>query len=337
MAEQSHENLARILSGITLPQIVKLNQFQKGGNFSTFCDRFIDYADTAKLEHANLHFFLLQNVDDETYSILKKVELTSEEKSDAESICKRYKEEYYGEETIVFKNQLLDCVQNENEDISAYVFRLRETAAIAYIDKKQGEENCLLAMLRGLRNMEIRRKLNEASIRSFTEAVVLAKRLEGVERMFKTDREPSHVMRQSAIADNRHEQAVPGPRKIPASSRNSTENSCNSCNSSRLEQRMGSRGRPHERRIRETEFVRFGRRDDRNLTCWACKRVGHRKSRCRLRRSMWSSNNHGYPRNYFGQSDNFERNQENWGVVVPLRGVAIGIPIVGGSGLQHHG
>ena len=145
MAEQSHENLARILSGITLPQIVKLNQFQKGGNFSTFCDRFIDYADTAKLEHANLHFFLLQNVDDETYSILKKVELTSEEKSDAESICKRYKEEYYGEETIVFKNQLLDCVQNENEDISAYVFRLRETAAIAYIDKKQGEENRLLA------------------------------------------------------------------------------------------------------------------------------------------------------------------------------------------------
>ena len=202
MAEQSHENLARILSGITLPQIVKLNQFQKGGNFSTFCDRFIDYADTAKLEHANLHFFLLQNVDDETYSILKKVELTSEEKSDAESICKRYKEEYYGEETIVFKNQLLDCVQNENEDISAYVFRLRETAAIAYIDKKQGSENCLLAMLRGVRSVELRRKLNEASLRSFTEAVILAKRLEGVERMFKADREPSQVMRQSA--DNRH-------------------------------------------------------------------------------------------------------------------------------------
>ena len=332
MAEQSHENLARILSGITLPQIVKLNQFQKGGNFSTFCDRFIDYADTAKLEHANLHFFLLQNVDDETYSILKKVELTSEEKSDAESICKRYKEEYYGEETIVFKNQLLDCVQNENEDISAYVFRLRETAAIAYIDKKQGEENCLLAMLRGVRSVELRRKLNEASLRSFTEAVILAKRLEGVERMFKADREPSQVMRQSAIADNRHEEAAPRPIQLPASSRNSTKNSSSSSES---KQRLEYRGRPRKRRRRETEFVRFGRRDDRNLTCWVCKRVGHRKAQCRLRRSMRTSNSHGHRKNYFGQSGTFERNQENWRVVVPLRRVANGIPIVEGSGLHH--
>lgn len=332
MAEQSHENLARILSGIAVPQIVKLKQFQKGDNFATFCDRFVEYADTAKIKHANLHFFLLQNVDDETYSILKKVELTSEEKSDAESVCRRYKEEYYGEETIVFKNQLLDCVQNHTEDISAYVFKLRETAAIAYVDKKQGEENCLLAMLRGVRSVELRRKLNEASLRSFTEAVVLAKRLEGVERMFMVDREPSHVMRQSAIADNRHENAAPGPIHLPASSRNSTNNFSHS---SRSTYRLESRGRPRERRRRETKFVRFGRRDDRNLTCWTCKRVGHRKAMCRLRRSMWSSNSHGYRRNYFSQSGTFEQNQENWGVVVPLRRVANGIPIVEGSGLHH--
>ena len=66
---------------------------------------------------------------------------------------------------------------------------MRELASIAYTDKRMAEENCLLAFLRGVSNMEMRVKLNEAVITDFDDAVKLAKKIERVERTLKSNLE----------------------------------------------------------------------------------------------------------------------------------------------------
>ncbi len=166
-----------------LSQVTKLRKFTKGENFSIFCDRFMEFVKIANIKNPNLHMFLLQNLDDHTYSLLHGIELSKREKSTPELFCNFYKAAIYGDEAIALKNDLISCRQKDKEEIEEYAFRLREKSNIAYLDKKIGEENCLLAFLRGVKSKNIKQKLNEASFETFQEAVRQAKKIEGVEKM----------------------------------------------------------------------------------------------------------------------------------------------------------
>ena len=82
-----------------------------------------------------------------------------------------------GAEKVPWKNELLECKQSISEDITSFFHHLREKAAIAFSTVESKDENCLLALMRGLRDGEIRRKLDESSVTSFSEALILAKKL----------------------------------------------------------------------------------------------------------------------------------------------------------------
>ena len=105
--------------------------------------------------------------------------------------CKSYKAAIYGDEAIALKNDLMSCKQEDGEKIEEFAFRLREKANIAYLDKKVGEENCLLAFLRGVKGRDMKEKLNEASFETFGEAVRQAKKIERVERMMADSEVPN--------------------------------------------------------------------------------------------------------------------------------------------------
>ena len=158
-------------------RVPKLEKFAKGSNFSRFCERFEEYVNMTKSKDDNLYMLLLSNVDDETYSILKGVELTEEEKRDPKLFCKLYKTAIYGDEAIMLKTDLMRCKQKITEDIASYAFRLREKANIAYSNKKTGEETCLLVFLQNVKDSEMKKKLNEASFNDFGEAIRQAKKL----------------------------------------------------------------------------------------------------------------------------------------------------------------
>ena len=133
------------------------------------------------------YIFFLQHVDDETYSTLTNVVLTNGEKINPTAFCKKFVTAIYGEEKISLMYQLRECRQTSEETVSHYAYRLREKASVAYTEIAARKENCLLAFLRGLRDPQLKRKLNEAKIASFEEAVEQAKRLELVDSMLKDE------------------------------------------------------------------------------------------------------------------------------------------------------
>ena len=294
LLEDKVVGLTSAMSSLRVTNLAKLKKFTKGDNFSTFCDRFMEYADSAKMKDANLYRFILQHVDDETYSTLRAVELTQNDKQDASRFCELYKKAYYGEEGIALKNELMSCTQKEGEDISTYSYRLREKANVAYLDSKVGEENCLLSFLRGVHDMDVKVKLNEATLTSFNDAVKLARKLEGVKTMFSTPSSSTSILKQTTFEERKDTGAAPGPRPDPveedrpryrgSESRISFDRSDRSRSRSRdlTSERDSRRGRGSSRPKHENGPRR---RDGRDLTCWNCNKVGHRQINC------WSRDN----------------------------------------------
>lgn len=314
--EEKVMGLTSAMSSLRVTNLAKLRRFSKGDNFSTFCDRFMEYADSAKMKDANLYRFILQHVDDETYSTLRAVELTEDDKKDASRFCELYKKAYYGEEGIALKNELMSCAQKEDEDISTYSYRLREKANVAYLDSKVGEENCLLSFLRGVHDMDVRRKLNEATLTSFNDAVKLARKLEGVRTMFST----TSILKQTTFEERKDTGAAPGPRSDPdeedrpqqrrSTSRNSFDRSDRSRSRSReYTPERNNRRRDNSSRPRHDD--RSSRRDDRSITCWSCNKIGHRQINCWSRDKRNGSTRHSEEYRPNPNSGYFGRNSYN--------------------------
>lgn len=165
----------------------KPKKFFRGDDFVIFCQRFVDFVELNQLKSTNLYKALLQLVDDETYLRLKTVQLDSTEKANAELLCEKYKEEIYGKDCVLRKMVLLHCKQDPEETVDDYAFRLKQKALQAYSSRSKAEDNCLLAFLVGLRDQSLKRKLNEASLATFKDACVLARRIDNAQKMMDAD------------------------------------------------------------------------------------------------------------------------------------------------------
>ena len=173
-------------TAVNAPYITKFRKFERGDNFAIFCDRFKEYVCIANIRDINLYLIFLQHInDDQTYSILKLVDLTRVERGDAKIFCEKYKQAFYGEESIFLKNELLNCNQHTNESIDDYVYRLRKKANVAYKNQDNADEMCLLVFLRGVKDPNIKIKLAESYLQTFSDAIKLARRIERVEMPMK--------------------------------------------------------------------------------------------------------------------------------------------------------
>ena len=211
--EPDNGNLARIMETLSISRSAKLRKFEKDDNFARFCERFAEYVELTNMDPGNQYPFFLQNVDDRTYSILKSITLTDEQKRDKNQFCALFRRAIYGDEALALKNELRDCKQKLDEKISDYVYRLREKARIAYPDQDEADENCMLAFLRGVRDNNIRRKLNESTVTNFRNAVKLAKKLERVNTMFDQE-QPDYTQVLSNQKVNFDENNLENPDKI---------------------------------------------------------------------------------------------------------------------------
>ena len=186
-APDNGTDLARIMETLSISRSAKLRKYERKDNFARFCERFAEYCDLTNMDPGKQYSFFLQNVDDKTYSILKSVDVSTQQKVDKDQFCILFKRAIYGDELLALKNELRDCKQKSDEKIADYVYRLREKARIAYPDPEESDENCLLAFIRGVRDNRIRRKLNESTVTNFNAATKLAKKLEKVDKMFEKE------------------------------------------------------------------------------------------------------------------------------------------------------
>ena len=297
--------ISSALCRIKIGQATKLRNFQKGENFSRFCERFQEYVEITQIVDSKLHLFFLQHVDDVTYSTLKAVNLDAEQQSDCSLFCEIYKDAVYGSETVPLKNEVLECKQLVDEDITSFAHRLREKAIIAFSNEESIDENCLLSLMRGVRDNSIRQKLNESSVSNFSEALKLAKKLEKISNMFGAELNPATSILKNvsfdAVDDRRQEKennsVSPSyrersrsdrsdswrPNRSPSPGRDSNRNSWSRSpsgtgngNSARFSFR-NNRGASRSRERQATSSRPETRK------CWACNRVGHLKRNCYAR------------------------------------------------------
>ena len=302
-------NLNRMSLG--LGQLAKLRKFEKGENFSRFCERFQEYVQMTQIASDQLHIFFLQHVDDETYSMLKAVNLKEDEKQNCSQFCEIYKKAIYGSDSVPLKNEFLECRQAIDESISTFSIRLQEKASVAFSTDEAIDENCLLALMRGIRNSDIRRKLIESSVANFSEGLKLAKKLEKISSMFESELRPTAILKSNgSFIDNERQKdqrdviAVSPSRRDR--SRHGSGDSRGSYRSnspwhrSRAEGPRHSRFRSREKenslaRTRSPSAMRSERRAGRSREsratpsrperrrCWACNRIGHLKRNCYAR------------------------------------------------------
>ena len=164
----------------------QLPKFHKGEDFSMHCARFSEHVALAQILPAQQFPIFLQSIQcDQTYSLIRNSNLSPEEKRDSNLFLESLKNILYGQDRYSNRNILLDSTQSPTETISEFVFRLRQQASIAFsTDRDRGEETCFLVFLRGLHDQQIRRKLNEMNLNSFSTAIREAEHLERVSKMF---------------------------------------------------------------------------------------------------------------------------------------------------------
>ncbi len=325
-------SISKVMTGMRLSQVTKLRKFSKGENFSRYCERFQEFVEITKMRDNNLHLYFLQHVDDETYSALKSVSLLDAEKRDAVLFCDTYKSVIYGEESIPLKNEVMNCKQLSDEDISEFAYRLRDKANIAFSDQDVIDENCLLAFMRGVSNLHIKRKLNESDVADFNEALKLAKKLEKVESMLsETDKQDvTSILKESSMSfrPSRSEQREESPhgsrfrRNSGQSWRSSSWGSRSPSRSSDRDRSQGSRSRSGDQyrsqgsRSRDqyrSPGSRSGlegqnrpqfnqsRTPGQSKVCWNCNKPGH------IKRFCWSRNDQQ------SGSQQWRNNARNWG------------------------
>ena len=304
------DNLKDAISSMKLSHVTKLSKYSKGENFSRYCDRFLEYIRITRMRDRNLYLYFLQKMDDETYTILKTAKLNTEQKANGKLFVPIYKELIYGSEKSSLRNEVIDCKQNFGESVRDYAYRILEKANIAFEDSKVREDNCLMTLLRGVRDTHIKRKLNEVSLQSFDEAVKYAEKLERIERMLNPEQNIAPILREISDFKFRPQRLESRSRdRFRSSSRgrdssneswrsNSTRGSDRQfrsrgrswSNNSRNRENFGSRNRSRENG-RRPNFSQRGRSQNRapqrnfNKTCWNCNKRGH------IQRNCWSRGN----------------------------------------------
>ena len=271
---QATAQLTDAISKLKVSQSTKIPKYVKTDSFSRYCEKFQEYVLISKLESPNLYMYFLQNVDDETYSQLRDVTLTQQEKADAALFCTSFKKAIYGDTSISLKNEVMECRQKADEDIAKYAYRLREKAIVAYDSQATADENCFIAFLRGVKDQHMRRKLNEnTSLTTFKAAVKMAKRLEKVNEMIGEDTEVNSILKENVQFSFR-------PKRDTSQSPNSHEQV-----RSRSPYRSNSSySYPRRERSRSRDRYDYGHnRDRRNSYDRYRRRSSSRESRSRSR------------------------------------------------------
>ena len=167
------------MSGLNM--IERPQKYKYGQDFNTFCDRFEQYVRLHRITHPVLYLLFLGNLDDRTYKRLKDVPLNASDKRYAALFLDKYKRNFYPSGEIVsLQMQLNNIKQKNDESIDDFSFRLTELAIRAFSNPLMKESSSFLAFMQGVREINLRVKLNESDVKSYDEAVTFAKRIERV-------------------------------------------------------------------------------------------------------------------------------------------------------------
>ena len=303
---------------------VQMPKFQKGQNFSTFCERFQQYAIVSRLNDPNLYRYFLLNVDNETYTTLKSTELTNAQKADANLFCPIYKQMFYGNLGVLLRNEVRDCRQNSTETITEYAHKLRETANAAFSDHDAAEYECFLTFLGGVHDPGIKRKLNEStSLNNFEDALQLAKRLEKIEKTFNSDdtgrnktvlnQNESEKSDRSNLRTSNNIEDFKFPKTDSENKFSSKSPHNNGSKRTKLQatdhnDQVTNYNDHTDQKNQKWRWNNYRRRN--KLVCWKCLGIGHKRVQC-WQYSRENKSAHNFKRSLDAQNCNANTNDDN--------------------------
>ena len=181
--------------------------FNKGDNFISHCNRFALFVDITNLSSSRQYAVFLSTFShEETQSRIGNIDIEDHAKLDHRLFLPIVKKAIYGEQRLELRRNLYDCVQKSTESIADYVYRINQKIELAYPDiddngdtianvKNIRDENSLFVFLKGIYDINIKRKVNELpDLKSFSVAVKHAKHLERVDKTMNPNSEANNPL-----------------------------------------------------------------------------------------------------------------------------------------------
>ena len=269
----------------------KPKPYVHGENWRRFTDRFKEWCTVTGATGPELHLFLLSLVDTRTYDTLKTVTLTENEKASVDDFCKVYQEAMTPQNEIRgLRSKLIATKQLSEEPVEDFIYRLRELSIQAYEDDTVREPILLTIFIANLYDQNMKMKLQESTVESFSEAVRLAKRIQDAkanltdalkEELCKVDTDSSHQNQTTDSEPPKEKERVQCQwcGKLNHTARNCWSfNGRGASNSSPYAPNQTTSQRPQRW---QTSSQRGTSRNNNSIVCWHCS-GNHRRAECYL-------------------------------------------------------
>ncbi len=167
-------------------------KFKKGDNFNRFAKRFREHVLLSGTQSDQLHYYMLSYIDCETtWEKLSDLSdsLSNKEKANIDRLIAIYTAELFPPtEARAMRTELQALRQKETESLEDFSFRIKEAAGKAAYDSDNLRNECSLqTLIAGVRDSEIKKKLLENDVTSFSEALKIALKQERIVAAVKGD------------------------------------------------------------------------------------------------------------------------------------------------------
>lgn len=161
---------------------IKPHKYRKDDDILIFLERFGQFVIVNKIMDKNLDILLLTLIEDDfMYKRIRSIKLTSWQKSDVECLIKALKDGLYpATEARILRSTVSRMKQNSGENIEHFTQRIEDASERAFLNPVLREEACLSALIEGVIDGEIKRKLMEDEVGDFETAARMAKKLERI-------------------------------------------------------------------------------------------------------------------------------------------------------------
>lgn len=167
---------------VSYAKTIKPHKYKHGDDILIFFERFAQYVAVNRIVDPNLDILLLTLIEEDTmYKKIRAIKLTELQKSDERLMIQVLKDGLFpATESRILRSTVSRMKQTIGETIEHFTQKIEDAAERAFGNPILREEACLSALIEGVLDRDIKRRLMVDEISDFQTAVRMAKKLERI-------------------------------------------------------------------------------------------------------------------------------------------------------------